>query len=132
MRNIVVIGAGTMGNGIAHVFAQNGFETTLNDLNGDQLQKAEATILKNLDRLLLKEKVSGELKLKTLSRLQFATQANPAIEQADLIIEAATENFEIKKKIFNDVMPIAPFTLCFRIKYFLNFYKQACQRNSST
>ena len=108
MRNIVVIGAGTMGNGIAHVFAQNGFETTLNDLNGDQLQKAEATILKNLDRLLLKEKVSGELKLKTLSRLQFATQANPAIEQADLIIEAATENFEIKKKIFNDVMPIAP------------------------
>jgi len=97
-----------MGNGIAHVFAQNGFETTLNDLNGDQLQKAEATILKNLDRLLLKEKVSGELKLKTLSRLQFATQANPAIEQADLIIEAATENFEIKKKIFNDVMPIAP------------------------
>jgi len=108
VRNIVVIGAGTMGNGIAHVFAQNGFETTLNDLNGDQLQKAEATILKNLDRLLLKEKVSGELKLKTLSRLQFATQANPAIEQADLIIEAATENFEIKKKIFNDVMPIAP------------------------
>ena len=108
MRNIVVIGAGTMGNGIAHVFAQNGFETTLNDLNGDQLQKAEATILKNLDRLLLKEKVSGELKLKTLSRLQFTTQANPAIEQADLIIEAATENFEIKKKIFNDVMPIAP------------------------
>lgn len=97
-----------MGNGIAHVFAQNGFETTLNDLNGDQLQKAEATILKNLDRLLLKEKVSGELKLKTLSRLQFATQANPAIEQADLIIEAATENFEIKKKIFNDFMPIAP------------------------
>ena len=108
MRNIVVIGAGTMGNGIAHVFAQNGFETTLNDLNGDQLQKAEATILKNLDRLLLKEKVSGELKLKTLSRLQFVTQANPAIEQADLIIEAATENFDIKKKIFNDVMPIAP------------------------
>ena len=108
MRNIVVIGAGTMGNGIAHVFAQSGFETTLNDLNGDQLQKAEATILKNLDRLLLKEKVSGELKLKTLSRLQFAIQANSAIEQADLIIEAATENFEIKKKIFNDVMPIAP------------------------
>lgn len=97
-----------MGNGIAHVFAQSGFETTLNDLNGDQLQKAEATILKNLDRLLLKEKVSGELKLKTLSRLQFAIQANSAIEQADLIIEAATENFEIKKKIFNDVMPIAP------------------------
>ena len=108
MKNIVVIGAGTMGNGIAHVFAQNGFETTLNDLNESQLQKAKATILNNLDRLLSKEKISEELKLKTLGRLQFATQANRAIKQADLIIEAATENFEIKKKIFNDVMPIAP------------------------
>ena len=108
MKNIVVIGAGTMGNGIAHVFAQNGFETTLNDLNESQLQKAKATILNNLDRLLSKEKISEELRLKTLGRLQFATQANRAIKQADLIIEAATENFEIKKKIFNDVMPIAP------------------------
>ena len=108
MKNIIVIGAGTMGNGIAHVFAQNGFETTLNDLNESQLQKAKATILNNLDRLLSKEKISEELKLKTLGRLQFATQANRAIKQADLIIEAATENFEIKKKIFNDVMPIAP------------------------
>ena len=108
MKNIVVIGAGTMGNGIAHVFAQNGFETTLNDLNESQLQKAKATILNNLDRLLSKEKISEELKIKTLGRLQFATQANRAIKQADLIIEAATENFEIKKKIFNDVMPIAP------------------------
>ena len=98
MKNIVVIGAGTMGNGIAHVFAQNGFETTLNDLNESQLQKAKATILKNLDRLLSKGKISEELKLKTLGRLQFATQANRAIKQADLIIEAATENFEIKNK----------------------------------
>jgi 3-hydroxybutyryl-CoA dehydrogenase len=108
MKNIVVIGAGTMGNGIANVFAQNGFETTLNDLNESQLQKAKSTILNNLNRLLSKEKISEELKLKTLGRLQFATQANRAIKQADLIIEAATENFEIKKKIFNDVMPIAP------------------------
>ena len=99
MKNIVVIGAGTMGNGIAHVFAQNGFETTLNDLNESQLQKAKATILNNLDRLLSKEKISEELRLKTLGRLQFATQANRAIKQADLIIEAATENFEIKKTI---------------------------------
>jgi len=100
MNKIAVIGAGTMGNGIAHVFAQNGFETTLIDISADALGRAMDTIAKNLDRQVAKALLTEEEKQATLSRL--ATQVDMAIgvKEVDLVIEAATENERIKLDIF--------------------------------
>ena len=109
MKNIIVIGAGTMGNGIAHVFAQSGFSVQLIDISQEQLDKAVATIEKNLDRMLKKERITEEDKLQTLRNIQtFASIENAEISGVDLIIEAATENESLKQKIFQHIDSIAP------------------------
>lgn len=100
MKNISVIGSGTMGNGIAHVFAQNGFNVSLIDISETALEKAIATISKNLDRMVQKEKISESDKEKTLSNISTFTSTENGVKNADLVVEAATENFDIKKKIF--------------------------------
>jgi len=108
MKNITVIGAGTMGNGIAHVFAQNGFQVSLVDISENALQKAISSISKNLDRMLAKEKINQETKDSTLDRIQTFTAIEKGIVNADLVVEAATENIELKKKIFAQIDDLAP------------------------
>ena len=103
LDNITVIGAGTMGNGIAHVFAQNGFTVTLVDVNAGQLEKALAIISKNLDRQVSKGTLTEEQKIQTLSNLDTQTDLSIGVSNADLIVEAATENIELKLKIFNQL-----------------------------
>ena len=100
MENIAVIGAGTMGNGIAHVFAQKGFKVQLIDAQANALEKAIATIEKNLDRQISKQIISAEDKANTLANIQTSTSIELGVANADLVIEAATENSDIKKKIF--------------------------------
>ena len=108
MKNITVIGAGTMGNGIAHVFAQNGFQVSLVDISENALQKALTSISNNLDRMLAKEKISQEEKEGTLERIQTFTAIEKGIANADLVVEAATENLSLKKKIFSQIDELAP------------------------
>lgn len=108
MKNITVIGAGTMGNGIAHVFAQSGFDVTLVDISDAALQKALATIGKNLDRMIKKEKITEADKAATLGRIQTNTNLATGVSAADLVVEAATENVDLKLKIFRDIDANAP------------------------
>ena len=103
MKTIAVIGAGTMGNGIAHVFAQNGFFVTLIDVNSQQLDIAVATIGKNLDRMITKGTITTEQKLSTLLNLTTNQQLHQGVQNADLVIEAATENIELKLSIFKQL-----------------------------
>ena len=103
IQNITVIGAGTMGNGIAHVFAQNGFKVILVDVNAAQLAKAMQTIEKNLDRQITKGSLSPEHKIQTLTNLGTQTNIEIGLSQADLVIEAATENIDLKLKIFKQL-----------------------------
>ncbi len=107
IKKVAVIGAGTMGNGIAHVFAQNGYEVSLIDISRPALDKALATITKNLDRLVKKERISEDDKSATLSRLTTFTEMKDGITDADLIVEAATENEQIKLSIFKDMDSLA-------------------------
>jgi len=108
MKNITVIGAGTMGNGIAHVFAQNGFQVSLIDISENALQKALTSISNNLDRMLAKEKISQETKENTLAHIDTFTEMESGIAKADLVIEAATENLALKKTIFSQIDKLAP------------------------
>ncbi len=108
MKNISVIGGGTMGNGIAHVFAQNGFSVTLIDLKQEVLDKALATIAKNLDRQVAKDVITEEQKIQTLANITPVTSLKEGVSQADLVIEAATENVEIKLQLFRDLDAFAP------------------------
>ena len=108
MENIAVIGAGTMGNGIAHVFAQNGYKVNLIDISTKALDKAFKTIEKNLDRMLSKEKITAQTKEKTLSNLNKITNLQKGVSDADLIVEAATENMDIKLSIFKEMDQFAP------------------------
>lgn len=108
MNNISVIGSGTMGNGIAHVFAQNGFSVNLLDINQDALDKALKTIEKNLDRMVAKEKISEEDKSATLSNISTGTNVAEGVKNADLVVEAATENLDLKGKIFQEMDANAP------------------------
>ena len=108
MKNISVIGGGTMGNGIAHVFAQNGFSVTLIDLKQEVLDKALATIAKNLDRQVAKDVITEEQKIQTLANITPVTSLQEGVSQADLVIEAATENVEIKLQLFRDLDAFAP------------------------
>ena len=108
MKNIAVIGAGTMGNGIAHVFAQNGFHVNLIDISAEALDKALKTIEKNLDRMLSKEKITAETKEKTISNLHKITNLKEGVSNADLVVEAATENMDIKLSIFKEMDQFAP------------------------
>ncbi len=108
IRNVSVIGAGTMGNGIAHVFAQNGYSVTLVDVNVEQLEKAIQTIGKNLDRQVTKGVLTDDQKRETLSNLVTATDLATGVSKADLVVEAATENTELKLKIFAQLSVAAP------------------------
>ncbi len=103
MKNIAVIGAGTMGNGIAHVFAQTNHKVNLIDVSEEALEKAKATIAKNLDRMIKKEKISETDKENTLNNIHTITDLAKGVSDSDLIIEAATENLELKLSIFQQI-----------------------------
>lgn len=108
MKNITVIGAGTMGNGIAHVFAQSGYDVQLFDINAAALERAVTTITKNMDRMIAKEKLTEADKTAALARLATGTDLKAAVSNADLVVEAATENADLKFKIFRDLDELAP------------------------
>ena len=108
MKNISVIGAGTMGNGIAHVFAQNGYNVNLIDISQSSLDRALATITKNLDRMLKKERISENDKNDTLGNITTFTDLKIGVKDADLVVEAATENLELKLKIFKQMDEFSP------------------------
>lgn len=108
MNKVAVIGAGTMGNGIAHVFAMNGFEVNLCDISEDALDNAVKTIEKNLWRMVSKEKITEKTKLNTLDNIDTKTNLPEAVKDADLVVEAATENIDLKLKIFKQIDEHAP------------------------
>ncbi len=108
MKNISVIGAGTMGNGIAHVFAMKGYAVSLVDISETALEKALATISKNLDRMIAKEKISEGDKTSALNNITTYTDTKKGVANADLVVEAATENIELKLKIFKNLDEAAP------------------------
>ena len=108
MKNISVIGAGTMGNGIAHVFAQNGFKVSIVDVSLTQLDRAIANISKNFDRQIAKGATTEEQKKIALANISIFSKINDGVKDADLVVEAATENIELKLKIFEEVDKFAP------------------------
>ena len=103
MKKIAVIGAGTMGNGIAHTFAQFNFEVNLIDISQSSLDKGIGTITKNLDRMVSKESITEEDKNKTLKNISTFTNLEEGVKFAELVVEAATENIDLKLKIFRDL-----------------------------
>ena len=108
MKNIAVIGSGTMGNGIAHIFAQSKYDVSLIDISKEALEKALATINKNLDRQIKKEVITEAEKEETINRISTYTQIQEGVAQADLIVEAATENEKIKFQIFKELDQVSP------------------------
>lgn len=103
MKNIAVIGAGTMGNGIAHTFAQSGFNVQLIDISEASLKKGIETVTKNLDRMVAKERISEADKQNTLNNITTYTSIKDGVENASLVVEAATENVDLKLKIFKQL-----------------------------
>ena len=103
MKNITIIGAGTMGNGIAHAFAQKNFNVNLVDISQNALEQAMMTIEKNLDRMISKEKITINDKEKTLNNISLHTNLNEGTQDTDLVVEAATENIDLKLKIFKEL-----------------------------
>ena len=108
MKNISVIGAGTMGNGIAHTFAQFDYKVQLIDLSENSLKKGIGTITKNLDRMIAKGRITEEDKLRTLNNITTCTSLQKGVEYAGLVVEAATENLELKLNIFRDLDKFCP------------------------
>lgn len=108
MKKITVIGAGTMGNGIAHVFAQNGFEVNLIDISQDALDRARKTIETNMDRQIAREKLTEQEKNDALNRLKSHTDMKIGIHDANLVVEAATENVDLKLQLFRQMDESAP------------------------
>ena len=108
MKNVAVIGAGTMGNGIAHTFAQNGFKVQLIDISEASLKKGLDTISKNLDRMVSKEAITEAQKQETLSNISTFTDISEGVEYAGLVVEAATENIDLKLKIFKQLDQACP------------------------
>tara|TARA_B110000046_G_scaffold81610_1_gene89886 strand:- start:351 stop:1238 length:888 start_codon:yes stop_codon:yes gene_type:complete len=108
MKNIAVIGAGTMGNGIAHTFAQFDYKVQLIDVSENSLKKGMATITKNLDRMVAKEKITEEDKQRTLNNITTYTSLQEGVEYASLVVEAATENLDLKLNIFKDLDKFCP------------------------
>lgn len=108
IQKVTVIGAGTMGNGIAHVFAQYGFAVQLVDISQAQLEKAKVTISKNLDRQVTKGLLSADDATATLGRIQLETNLAQGVQNADIVVEAATENAELKLSIFTQIDTAAP------------------------
>jgi 3-hydroxybutyryl-CoA dehydrogenase len=103
IKNVTVIGAGTMGNGIAHVFAQNGFKVTMVDVSEQALKKGMETIARNLDRMVQKETISSEDSKVTLQNIDTNTNLKEGVALSDLVVEAATENLDLKLKIFKEL-----------------------------
>lgn len=103
MKQVAVIGAGTMGNGIAHTFAQNNFKVQLIDIDESTLKKAIETISKNLDRMVAKEVISPEKKIQTLSNINTFTTIKAGVKDVSLVIEATTENVDLKLDIFKQL-----------------------------
>jgi len=108
IKTVTIIGAGTMGNGISHVFAANGFKVNLIDVSQSQLDKAIALIAKNLDRQISKNIISEETKQQTLKNITTLTSLAEGVPGADLVVEAATENMDLKLKIFKQIDEAAP------------------------
>ncbi|TJY36063.1 3-hydroxyacyl-CoA dehydrogenase family protein [Pontimicrobium aquaticum] len=108
MKNVAVIGAGTMGNGIAHTFAQSGFKVQLIDISDAALKKGIDTITKNLDRMVAKERITEAQKEETLSNITTYTSINEGVEYASLVVEAATENIDLKLNIFKQLDEACP------------------------
>jgi 3-hydroxybutyryl-CoA dehydrogenase len=108
IKTVSVIGGGTMGNGIAHVTAMSGLKVTLIDVNQTVLEKALATIDKNLARMVSKERITSEKHKETISNITISTDLTDAVSKSDLIIEAINENLELKTKILKDVDSVAP------------------------
>lgn len=108
MKNVAVIGAGTMGNGIAHTFAQSGFKVQLIDINEASLKKGLSTISKNLDRMVAKETITEVEKEETLSNISTFTSIKEGVEYASLVVEAATENIDLKLNIFKQLDEACP------------------------
>lgn len=105
---VTVIGSGTMGNGICHVFAQSGFNVHMMDIKQDALDRAISTIGKNMDRQVAKEKITEDQKTEALGRISTYTDMAEAVKDADLVIEAATENIELKTKLFEQLDELCP------------------------
>lgn len=108
MKNVAVIGAGTMGNGIAHTFAQSGFKVQLIDISEASLKKGMDTIAMNLDRMVAKERISEADKAETLGNIETFTSITEGVEYASLVVEAATENLDLKLKIFRELDEACP------------------------
>ena len=108
ITKVTVIGAGTMGNGIAHVFAQAGYSVSLADIDQNALDRAVKTIEGNLDRMVRKEKITEETKVRILKRITTLTSLENAIKDSGLVVEAATENRELKRKIFQQLDTLCP------------------------
>lgn len=108
MKNIAVIGAGTMGNGIAHTFAQFNYNVQLIDISQDALDKGMATIAKNLDRMVAREKITEADKKKTLENITTYTSVKEGVQYASLVVEAATENLDLKLSIFKELDALCP------------------------
>jgi 3-hydroxybutyryl-CoA dehydrogenase len=108
IKKVSVIGAGTMGNGIAHVFAQNNFEVNLIDVNANQLEKALQSISKNFDRQITKGIINENVKKQSLANISTFTNIKEGVQDADIVVEAATENTELKLKIFKEMDETAP------------------------
>src|ERR1044072_2854452 len=108
MKNITVIGSCTMGNGIAHVFAQHGYSVTLVDISKEALDKGLATITKNLDRQVAKGTLTEDAKKSTLANISTSVDLASGVKNADLVVEAATENVDLKLKIFREIDANAP------------------------
>ncbi|MDY6026230.1 3-hydroxybutyryl-CoA dehydrogenase [Bergeyella zoohelcum] len=108
MKNITVIGAGTMGNGIAHTFAQSGFKVNLADISQAALEKGLKTITTNLDRIIAKGNLTEAQKQETLANITTFTSVSEAVKNVDFIVEAATENLDLKLKIFQEMDENAP------------------------
>lgn len=108
LKIVTVIGSGTMGNGICHVFAQSGFDVHMMDINQTALDKAIGTIEKNMDRQVAKSALTDDQKKKALSRISTYTDMAEAVKDADIVIEAATENIDLKVKIFQQLDKLCP------------------------
>ncbi|MBE2288467.1 MAG: 3-hydroxybutyryl-CoA dehydrogenase [Chitinophagaceae bacterium] len=108
MTNVTVIGSGTMGNGICHVFAQSGFNVSMMDIKQEALDRAIATIGKNMDRQVAKGSLSEEAKQQALGRIATFTDMAEAVKNADLVVEAATENVDLKLNIFRQLDALCP------------------------
>lgn len=108
MKNVAVIGSGTMGNGIAHVFAMSGHQVSLIDISQEALDRGLQTITKNLDRMVAKGSINENDKAATLSNISTFTSLKEGVSKAELVVEAATENVDLKLKIFKDIDAFAP------------------------